>query len=520
MWESETEASATIVGSALVAPLHSLLLWTLGRGGMKIFSPLFLMFGIMCSSYKFLSRPAISTWSRSRRAPQRIFQVVQTKRLFCSNTSVDPIATEKLSQLITAKGDEIRAMKEAKADKDQIKASVAELIVLKAQFEAATGGTKEEAKKQPIAEKTLSPKELRMLAKEEAKKSSSSSSSSSISGGAGGKKEKEVAPALGLSEIRQVRIDKLESIKADGKQPFAYEFTQSHKSDELKTLCKDLANGEENSSLVASMAGRVMVKRSFGKLAFFTLQDDKGQIQLYLDKGRLADEFDKLIELVDAGDIVGVTGTAKRTDKGELSIYVQSWTMLTKSLLPLPDKYHGLTDTNKRYRQRHLDMITNPNVRNVFRSRAFIISAIRRMLDELDYVEVETPVLNNQPGGAEAKPFLTYHNSLAMDLTLRIATELHLKRLIVGGFDRVYEIGRIFRNEGLSTRHNPEFTSIELYHAYVDYNYMMSLTERMISSIAEQLHGSYIVDYQGAKVDFTPPWRRVSMSDIVKVGGV
>lgn len=258
-----------------------------------------------------------------------------------------------------------------------------------------------------------------------------------------------------------------------------------------------------------------MVKRTFGKLAFFQLQDDTGFIQLYIDKGRLLDVFDDIRDVVDAGDIIGVTGTMKRTDKGELSVYVSSWSMLTKSLQPLPDKFHGLTDVNKRYRQRHLDMIVNPEVRQVFRDRAFIISAIRSMLDKDSFIEIETPILNSQPGGADAKPFDTYHNSLEMNLTLRIATELHLKRLVVGGFDRVYEIGRIFRNEGLSTRHNPEFTSIELYQAYADYNDMMLLTEKLVATIAQQLRGSTVVPYQEHLIDLTPPWRRVSMNDLV-----
>ena len=205
----------------------------------------------------------------------------------------------------------------------------------------------------------------------------------------------------------------------------------------------------------------------------------------------------------------------KRTEKGELSVYVKDWKILTKSLLPLPDKFHGLTDVNKRYRQRHLDMIVNPIVRNTFRDRAKITSFIRRYLDERNFLEIETPILQSQPGGAEAKPFLTYHNSLDMNLTLRIATELHLKRLVVGGFDRVYEIGRIFRNEGLSTRHNPEFTSIELYQAYADYSDMMSLTEDLVSRIALELRGTTVVPYQNQTIDLTPPWRRVPMNELV-----
>ena len=254
----------------------------------------------------------------------------------------------------------------------------------------------------------------------------------------------------------------------------------------------------------------------FGKLAFFELQDDSGSIQLYLESGRLGDEFKTIKEWTDAGDIIGVTGTIKRTDKGELSVYVSEWSMLTKSLQPLPDKWAGLTDVNKRYRQRHLDLISNAEVRKTFRSRAFIISSIRSILDKKGYIEIETPILESQPGGAEAKPFITYHNALEMELTLRIATELHLKRLVVGGFERVYEIGRIFRNEGLSTRHNPEFTSIELYQAYADYHDMMALTEEIITNITQALHGSLTIPYQGKMVDLTPPWRRAPMHSLVE----
>ena len=333
----------------------------------------------------------------------------------------------------------------------------------------------------------------------------------------GGKKAaKPEEPTLTLEEIRQVRIDKLQTMQSKGMNPFAYQYHTTHSTHELQELFQGLENGKEDEHAHVSIAGRIMIRRVFGKLAFFTLQDASGTIQLYLDKGRLQEKFDDLRDLIDAGDIIGVEGSVKRTDKGELSVYVKDWKILTKSLQPLPDKYHGLTDINKRYRQRHLDMIVNPEVRQTFRARAFIISSIRKMLDSIGYLEIETPILNSQPGGAEAKPFETFHNSLDMPLTLRIATELHLKRLVVGGFDRVYEIGRIFRNEGLSTRHNPEFTSIELYQAYADYNDMMALTENMISSIAKELKGTLQIQYQGKDIDLSPPWRRVSMIDLVK----
>lgn len=329
------------------------------------------------------------------------------------------------------------------------------------------------------------------------------------------KKQEDEAPQ-GIEEIRQVRVDKLDLIRSNGFNPFEYTFNCSHKTSQLQNLCLHLKDGEEDPSFEASVAGRIMTRRVFGKLAFFTLQDDAGTIQLYLEKGRLQESFDKVKEWTDAGDIIGVKGTMKRTEKGELSVFVSEWQMLTKALLPLPDKFKGLTDVNKRYRQRHLDMIVNPEVRERFRSRAFITSTLRRLLDADGFLEIETPILNSQPGGAEAKPFETYHNTLAMPLTLRIATELHLKRLIVGGFDRVYEIGRIFRNEGLSTRHNPEFTSIELYQAYADYHDMMSLTERLVSTIAKELTGSTVVPYQGEQIDLTPPWRRITMHELVK----
>ncbi|NEO01878.1 MAG: lysine--tRNA ligase, partial [Moorea sp. SIO3I7] len=248
-----------------------------------------------------------------------------------------------------------------------------------------------------------------------------------------------------------------------------------------------------------------------------------GTIQLYLDKKRitakmadLPNAFNILKKLTDTGDIIGAKGTIKRTEKGELSIYVKEYDILTKSLLPLPDKWHGLTDTEKRYRQRYVDLIVNPDVRETFRRRAKITASIRHYLNQQDFIEIETPVLQSEAGGADARPFITYHNTLQMDLYLRIATELHLKRLIVGGFEKVYELGRVFRNEGISTRHNPEFTMIEIYQAYADYNQMMVLTENLISNAAKEVLGTLTINYQGEVIDLTPPWRKVTMHELVK----
>lgn len=335
------------------------------------------------------------------------------------------------------------------------------------------------------------------------------------------KSAEDAAPQQTLDELRLIRIQKLDSLRDLNRNPFAYSFPVTHSTTQLHSQFVSLPAGQEDSSGVqVSIAGRIMLRRVFGKLAFFTLQDSVGTIQLYIEKTRLGDDvFSQLRDLSDAGDIIGVTGTLKRTDKGELSVYLKNWTMLTKSLLPLPDKYHGLTDINKRYRQRHLDLIVNPTVRTVFRQRARIISHMRQMLDQLSYLEVETPILQSQPGGAEAKPFSTFHHALNTPMTLRIATELHLKRLVVGGFDRVYEIGRIFRNEGLSTRHNPEFTSIELYCAYADYQEMMSLAEEMISQLCKTVHPdqpTLQIRYQNTEINLTPPFRRASMLDLVR----
>ncbi|MBD1922182.1 lysine--tRNA ligase [Microcoleus sp. FACHB-831] len=324
-------------------------------------------------------------------------------------------------------------------------------------------------------------------------------------------------------DIRATRLEKVEQLKQLGMNPYAYRWESTHHAAELQEKYADLSSGEEVDVEVA-IAGRILARRVFGKLAFFTLQDETGIIQIYLDKNKVQEgmadidpnAFDHLKQLTDAGDILGVKGSIKRTEKGELSVYVSQYTILTKSLLPLPDKWHGLTDVEKRYRQRYVDLIVNPEVRQTFRRRAQITAGIRRYLDQQGFIEIETPVLQSEAGGADARPFITYHNTLEMDLYLRIATELHLKRLIVGGFEKVFELGRIFRNEGVSTRHNPEFTTIEIYQAYADYNDMMALTEALITTVAQEVLGTLQISYQGEDVDLTPPWRRVTMHDLVQ----
>ncbi len=333
---------------------------------------------------------------------------------------------------------------------------------------------------------------------------------------------KELQSVSTLEEIRTTRLEKVEQLKRLNLVPYAYQWKSTNTAADLQDKYIDLKNGEEV-DLTVAISGRIIARRVFGKLAFFNLQDETGTIQLYLDKKRIQSSmkdfpnaFSHLKKLIDTGDIIGVTGTIKRTEKGELSVNVNTYTILTKSLLPLPDKWHGLTDTEKRYRQRYVDLIINPQVRQTFRRRAQITASIRRYLDDKGFIEIETPVLQGEAGGAEARPFVTYHNTLEMDLYLRIATELHLKRLIVGGFEKVFELGRIFRNEGVSTKHNPEFTSIEVYQAYADYFDMMELTVNIINTAAKDTLGTLKITYQGEEIDLSSPWRRVTMHEIVK----
>nr|XP_043636918.1 lysine--tRNA ligase, chloroplastic/mitochondrial [Erigeron canadensis] len=319
--------------------------------------------------------------------------------------------------------------------------------------------------------------------------------------------------------IRAIRLKKVEELRSNGCEPYAYKWDRSHSANQLQEIYKHLGNGEESNDQNdhVSISGRIVARRAFGKLAFLTLRDDSGTIQLYCEKERLVDDqFEQLKSLVDIGDILGANGSIKRTEKGELSVCVNSFSILTKSLLPLPDKFHGLTDVDKRYRQRYVDMIANPEVADVFRKRAKIVSVIRQTVESVGFIEVDTPVLQGAAGGAEARPFITHHNSLGRDLYLRIATELHLKRMLVGGFEKVYEIGRIFRNEGISTRHNPEFTTIEIYEAYSDYESMMNMAEEIVTQCALAVHGKLTVDYQGVEINLERPWRRETMHNLVK----
>lgn len=409
-----------------------------------------------------------------------ISQYRNTKLFMSTEVNVAEIEAQ-----IKAKGDEIRKLKEDGIDKESLAPHIAELLALKAQLPSAEEPKKE--KKKPQKQK----KQKQPLKKKESDMSE--------------------------SELKQARLAKVEAMREAGEEPYAYTYEKTHSAQELQDLYEGkLEGGEEDEDADVAVAGRIMAKRVFGKLAFFTLQDESGTIQLHLEKNRLGDSFKNLKAWIDSGDIVGIRGTVRRTDKGELSVYAKEWKMLTKSAAPLPDKWHGLTDISKRYRSRHLDMIVNPTVRDTFRKRAIITSTLRRELDAMGFLEIETPVLHSQSGGAEAKPFETYHNSMDMDLTLRIATELHLKRLIIGGFDRVYEIGRIFRNEGISTRHNPEFTSIELYQAYADYDDMMNLTEQLVVAMCDAVSDTRELPYGEHTVSVERPWRRVTMNDIVK----
>ncbi len=313
-----------------------------------------------------------------------------------------------------------------------------------------------------------------------------------------------------INELKRVRLEKLQELKDMNIDPFG---TRFERDAEAATILNDFDNYEGK---IVKLAGRIMSKRRHGKAGFANLQDLSGNIQLYLRKDDLGEEQYELFKKLDIGDILGISGEVFRTQKGEMSIHVNELTYLAKSLNPLPEKWHGLKDVELRYRQRYVDLIVNPEVKEVFIKRSRIIKEMRNYLDNKGFLEVETPMMQPIAGGAVARPFITHHNALDMELYLRIAPELYLKRLIVGGLEKVYEVNRNFRNEGISTRHNPEFTMLELYQAYADYEVMMEITEDLISTVMFKVNGSMIGEFDGQEIDFTPPWRRITMLDAIK----
>ena len=316
---------------------------------------------------------------------------------------------------------------------------------------------------------------------------------------------------LDENHLVQVRKEKLKALIEAGKNPYEItEFNRTHVTTEI------FENYDELEGKEVAIAGRMMGKRIMGKASFVHVQDPYGKIQLYVSVNDLGEESYKAFKEDDIGDIVGVKGFVFKTKTGEISIHAKEFTLLSKSLRPLPEKFHGLKDTDLRYRQRYVDLIMNPEVKDTFIKRIQILKEIRTFLDNLGYLEVETPILNNISGGASARPFITHHNTLDIDMYLRIALELNLKRLIVGGFDRVYEINRVFRNEGMDIKHNPEFTELELYAAYQNLDDMMDVTEKLITTVAQKVLGTLKVNFQGREIDLTPGWRKVTMTEIVK----
>jgi len=444
------------------------------------------------SSFAFSQNPSVSPLLRGGR---------RRHAFVAAAAPVDEVDT--LNDKIAAQAALVKGLKaDGKTNQDEeVKAAVVLLKRLKAELESATGGGGEGKKKKAAPPPTQ-------------KK------------GGGGKKKGGGEQSSGSSpeEVRQVRIEKVAQLSAANQEPFAYRFDRTNTAAKLQAAYPEsvLAKGcELENGTREKVCGRVTARRVFGKLAFMTLTDASGTIQLYCDESRIdREQFETIKNLIDVGDIVGCEGPLKRTDKGELSIVVEDIKVLTKSLRNLPDKWHGLQDVEIKYRQRYVDLIASSESRDTFYQRAQIIKTMRRYLeDELEFMEMETPIMHTVSGGADAKPFNTHHNALNMDLTLRIATELHLKRLVVGGFERVYEIGRIFRNEGLSTRHNPEFTSIELYQAYGDVSDMLELTEEVICRCAAAVSPSKKLEpiqYGDETIDLTKrPWRRASMNDLV-----
>lgn len=315
-----------------------------------------------------------------------------------------------------------------------------------------------------------------------------------------------------ISEQMQVRLDKMHKIEEKGWLPFGRRFEWTHHAADVDAQFDALSEAEAK----VRMSGRIMAIRGHGKTCFMDMQDKTGRLQVYVRKDAIGEENYALIKMMDIGDTVGVTGTIFRTHMGEISIKAESIEMLSKALRPLPEKYHGLKDVEMRYRQRYVDLIVNPEVRDTFVKRSQIIKSVREVLDSHDFLEVETPILNTIAGGAAARPFISYHNTLDMQVYMRIAPELYLKRLIVGGMDRVYELGRVFRNEGIDNRHNPEFTSVEIYQAFADYRDMMDLTEEVVVKTAEKVLGTTKIVYEGTEIELASPWKRISMINAVK----
>lgn len=320
-----------------------------------------------------------------------------------------------------------------------------------------------------------------------------------------------------LNDQLRVRREKLHNLQEKGLDPFGQRFERTHQTQDIIDLYDGQTKEElDEKEIPVTIAGRIMTKRGKGKAGFAHIQDLSGQIQIYVRKDAIGDEAYEIFNSADLGDIIGVTGNVFKTKVGELSIKVEKFELLTKALRPLPDKFHGLKDIEQRYRQRYVDLIMNPDSKMTFIFRSKIIQAMRRYLDDHGYLEVETPTMHSIPGGASARPFITHHNALDMPLYMRIAIELHLKRLIVGGLEKVYEIGRVFRNEGVSTRHNPEFTMIELYEAYADYQDIMELTENLIAHIAKEVLGTTTIQYGEYEVNLEPKWTRLHMVDAIK----
>lgn len=315
-----------------------------------------------------------------------------------------------------------------------------------------------------------------------------------------------------INEQMQFRKNKMQALKENDIEPFGRRFDCSHHAETIRSNFEQL----EESSATVTLAGRMMAIRGHGKTAFLDMQDQSGRIQVYVRKDAVGETNYEIIKLLDIGDIIGIAGTVFRTKMGEISVKASEVTMLSKALRPLPEKWHGLKDIELRYRQRYVDLIVNPEVKKAFITRSKIVKAVRAILDAEDFLEVETPMMHPIAGGAAAKPFITYHNALDMNLYMRIAPELYLKRLVVGGLEKVYELGRVFRNEGTSIKHNPEFTIVEIYQAYADYQDLMKLTETLVSETAQKVLGTMKITYQGQDIDLTPPWNRMTMIDAVK----